>query len=194
VTLNPQIKLILDLLPLATFFVGYKWLGLMGATALLLGVTLAILAFTYAVERRVALSPLITAIAVSIFGGLTLWLHDERFIKIKPTLIYCIFSAILIGGCVMRKNLLKPLLGTALHMSERGWYLLSLRWGAFFLSLAALNECIWRNFSTDVWVNFKVFGVLGLTFTFALAQAGFIERHSIPPEPEKEDAPPKNSD
>jgi intracellular septation protein len=186
VTLNPQVKLILDILPLATFFAGYKWLGLFAATAALLVVTLAILLFVYVCERRIALAPLITALAVGVFGGLTLWLHDERFIKIKPTLINLIFAFILLSGCAFKKGLLKSLFGDAFHLTERGWLLLSLRWGLFFLALGALNEYVWRNFPTDTWVNFKVFGLMGLTLLFALAQTLFIERHSLPaPQDEK---------
>lgn len=178
-TLNPHIKLALDILPLAIFFIGFKWLGLFVATELLLITTFSVLVFTYILTRRIALSPLITAIMVIVFGGLTLWLHDEQFIKIKPTLIYLIFATILLVGCVLKKNLFKPLLGDALALTERGWWLLSLRWGFFFIFLAALNEIIRRNFSTDFWVNFKVFGCLGLTMLFMVLQTGLINRYSI---------------
>lgn len=179
-TLNPQIKLILDILPLGVFFLGFKWLGVYSATALLLAVTLLVLTVRYVYERRIALSPLITAIMVVIFGGLTLWLHDERFIKIKPTIIYLIFAALLFAGCAFRKSLLKPLLGDALRLSDRGWQLLALRWGLFFLLLAALNEYVRRYYSTDTWVHFKVFGCIGLTFVFFLLQMPLIQRYSLP--------------
>ena len=192
-TLNPQTKLVLDVLPLVTFFAGYKWLGLFPATALLLAVTLCILIFTYIAEHRIALSPLITGIVVAVFGGLTLWLRDERFIKIKPTLINLTFAAILLGGYAFKKGLLKSLFGTAFQLTERGWRLLSLRWGLFFLALAALNEYVWRHYSTDTWVNFKVFGLLGLTLIFAIIQTAFIQRHSLPSS-EKNSNPAKNSD
>ena len=179
-TLNPHLKLALDILPLAVFFTAFKWAGLYYATGLLLLVTLCIVAVTYAVERRIALSPLITAVVVGIFGGLTLWLHDERFIKIKPTLINFIFAGILLTGYVLKKGLLKSVLGAAFELTDRGWRLLSLRWGLFFLFLGTLNEIVWRNVSTAIWVDFKVFGLLGLTFLFALLQAGFIQRHALP--------------
>jgi len=177
VTLNPRIKLLLDILPLVVFFVGYKWLGLFLATAALLAVTLATLIIMYVLERRIALSPLITGLVVGVFGGLTLWLHDETFIKIKPTLINLVFAIILLVGCIRKKGLLKYVLGAAFELTERGWYLLSCRWAVFFLCLATLNEVVWRNFSTESWVNFKVFGLLGLTVAFAMLQTGFIQKH-----------------
>lgn len=192
-TLNPQIKLILDILPLAVFFAGYKWLGVFGATALLLASTLFVVVITYAVERRISLGLRITVVMVIILGGLTLFLHDERFLKIKPTLIYSAFAVILFTGFVFKKNLLKPLLGTAIHLTDRGWHLLTLRWASFFIFLAVLNEIVWRNFSTDIWVNFKVFGIITLIMIFAVLQAGLIQRHLIPA-PEKENPPIKNPD
>jgi intracellular septation protein len=98
----------------------------------------------------------------------------------KPTFIYLTFAGILFAGCAFKKSLLKPLLGDALRLSDRGWQLLALRWGAFFLVLAGLNEYVRRYFSTDAWINFKVFGCLGLTMIFFLLQSSLIERHSLP--------------
>jgi len=177
VSLNPQTKFTLDLLPLAVFFAGYKWLGLYAATALLMGVTVVVIAIIYLFERKIALAPLITAIVVGIFGGLTLWFHNDTFIKIKPTLVNLTFAGILLTGCYYKKGLLKPVLGLAFDLTERGWWLLSRRWGFFFLAMAMLNELVWRNVSTDLWVDFKVFGLIGLTFVFAVLQLGFIQKH-----------------
>ncbi|HEU5046943.1 MAG TPA: septation protein A [Rickettsiales bacterium] len=173
-TLNPQLKLVLDLAPLAAFFTAYKLYGLFAATTVIIVLTLLSLAIIYVVERRIALAPLITAIVVAIFGGLTLYLHDETFIKVKPTLVNLVFAAILLGGCAAKKGLLKHVFGSAFSLTPQGWLALSRRWGLFFLSMAVLNECVWRNVPTPIWVDFKVFGILGLTMVFAVAQTGFI--------------------
>jgi len=179
VALNPRIKPILDFLPLAVFFGAYKVFGLFAATAALMCVTALVSLVIYILERRIAPVPLLTAAIVGIFGGLTLWLHDETFIKIKPTLINLIFAAILLGGVVRKKGLLKAALGTAFTLTDEGWLILSRSFGFFFLAMAALNEIIWRTVSTDIWVDFKVFGLIGLTLVFTAAQAPFIERNSV---------------
>lgn len=183
-TLNPQIKLVLDIFPIAVFFAAYKLFDVFTATASMLGFTLITLAIIYYIERRIALAPLVTAIVVSIFGGLTIYLHDETFIKIKPTLVNLIFASILLGGCLFKKGLLKHVFGSAFHLSSSGWFFLSRRWGFFFVAMAALNEYVWRNFPTATWVNFKVFGLLGATMVFAVIQTGFIQKHQVNKEPE----------
>jgi intracellular septation protein len=175
--INPQLKLVLDFLPLAVFFLAFKWLNVYYATGALLAVTVGILVYTYLLERRILLAPLITAIVVLIFGGLTLWLHNENFIKMKPTLINFIFAGVLLGGCVFKKGLMEPLLGTALQLNERGWFILSRRWGFYFLFLGCLNEYVRRSYSTAIWVDFKVFGLMGLTMLFALAQTGIMLKY-----------------
>ena len=121
--------------------------------------------------------PVVTAVLVVVFGGLTFWLDDPRFIKIKPTIINLLFAGVLIGGLITRRPLLKMLFGEAFNLTEEGWRKLSVRWTLFFLVLAALNEVVWRNFSEAAWVNFKVFGILPLTLVFAMAQIGLIKRH-----------------
>ncbi len=173
---NPKLKLMLDFLPLAVFFVGFKWFGLYEATAALMVVTLSVVVVLFVMERRVALTPLLTAVVVGVFGGLSLWLHNDMFIKMKPTVINAVFAAILFGGCLRGKGLLRHIMGTALNLTDYGWWLLSLRFGCFFLAMALLNEVIWRNLPTDIWVNFKVFGLMGLTFLFAMLHSGFIQR------------------
>lgn len=171
-------RLALDFAPLAAFFLGYKFAGLMAATVLLVAATLVSLAIIYAVERKIAAAPLVSGVLVAVFGALTLWLNDERFIKIKPTLVNLFFASILLGGVYgWRKGLLRHVLDVAFHLTDEGWLTLSRRWGMFFLGLALLNEVVWRSFPTAFWVNFKVFGMLTLTLAFAVAQAKLIERY-----------------
>ena len=163
--------------PLAVFFVSYFVWGLLPATAALMAATAVALVLSLAVRRKVPLLPLITAGIVGVFGGLTLWLNDETFIKLKPTIIQAIFAAVLLGGLAFGKPLLKPLLGAALPpMSDTGWRQLTLRYGLFFIAMAALNELVWRTQSTDFWVTFKVFGIVGLTLVFGVAQVPLINR------------------
>ncbi len=178
-SLPAGLKLALDFAPLAVFFIGYKLFGLMAATGLLVVATIASLAITYGVERKIAMAPLISGVLVAALGGLTILLDDERFIKIKPTLVNMGFAlTLLIGVYGFRRGLLRHLLGMAFHLTDEGWMLLSRRWGFFFLFLAALNESIWRNFPTEFWVNFKVFGMFTLTVAFALSQSRMIEKYS----------------
>lgn len=179
---SPRVKAFLDFLPLVIFLIGYKWLGIFEATAALMVTTLAVVAVLFVLERKVAVTPLITAVIVGIFGGLTLWLRDESFVKMKPTAVNLLFAAILLGGCLRGKGLLRHIMGAGLKLTDRGWWLLSLRFGVFFLCMAALNEIIWRTLPTDWWVNFKVFGLLGLTFLFILLQGRLIERFQVKPE------------
>ena len=172
-------KFLLDFAPLAVFFLGYKLADLATATIGLIAATALALAVIYAVERKVALAPLISGTLVGIMGGLTLLLQDELFIKIKPTLLNLLFAAILLVGVFgFRRGLLKYVLDMALTMPDEGWLLLSKRWGFFFLFLAGLNELIWRSFPTEFWVNFKVFGMFTLTLAFAFSQWRLIQRYA----------------
>jgi intracellular septation protein len=123
--------------------------------------------------------PLVTGLFVLVFGGLTLWLHDDLFIKLKPTIINGLFAAILAGGMVFDRPLLRPLLGAMIPIDDRGWRLLTWRWAAWFLFLALFNEATWRMLPTDVWVTTKLFGTLPMTIAFSLAQLPLIKRHSI---------------
>lgn len=166
--------------PLVVFFGVYLKYGLMPATGALMAVTMMALAVSLIMVRRVPLMPLITAAVVGIFGGLTLWFDDETFIKMKPTIVQAILAAVLLGGLAFGKPLLKPVMGTAWAMDERGWRKLTLRFALFFLAMALLNELVWRTQSTDFWVNFKVFGLLGLTMLFSLAQMPLLQKHRLP--------------
>ena len=174
------LKPVTDYGPLAVFFGVYLKFGLMPATGALIAATMVALAISLIMVRRVPLVPLITAVVVGIFGGLTLWFDDDTFIKMKPTIVQAIFAAILLGGLIFGKPLLKPVMGGAWTMDEAGWRKLSLRFALFFLAMAALNEFVWRTQSTDFWVNFKVFGLLGLTMIFSLAQMPLLQKHRLP--------------
>ena len=173
--------------PIAVFFLTYLSSGLLPATAALMAATAVALGLSLAVARRLPWLPLITAAVVGVFGGLTLWFEDETFIKMKPTIVQGLFAAVLLGGLALRRPLLKPLLGAAWPMDEAGWRRLSLRFALFFAAMAGVNEVVWRTQSTDVWVMFKVFGLIGLTFLFALAQMPLMTRHRLREEPAGED-------
>lgn len=183
------LKPTVDYAPLAVFFVAYLFgpksddgTSLLAATAALMVATAIALVISLIVARRVPMMPLITAVIVGIFGGLTLWLQDETFIKMKPTIVEALFSLILFGGLLFKKPLLKPLMSSAWPMDDIGWHKLTLRFACFFASMAVLNEIVWRTQSTDFWVSFKVFGLMILTLMFAVAQARLMQRHALPVE------------
>ena len=182
--LNPIVKFALELGPLALFFVVYSKVGIFAATGILMASVLVTLGVSYAMLRRFPIMPLITAVIVLIFGSLTLVLHDETLIKIKPTALYILFGAALFVGLWLKKPLLKILFDGALHVTDEGWRKLTWRWAFFFLVLAALNEIVWRTQTTDLWVKFKTFGFLPLTLLFALAQAPLIMKYET-----KDEAP-----
>lgn len=172
----PWLKPLADYAPLAAFLAGYLTGDLMRATIWLMIATAIATVVLLAVERRIPWMPLITAAIVGVFGGLTLWLHDDTFIKMKPTIIQAIFAALLLGGLLFGKSLLKPVLGSAWTLSDAAWKTITVRYGLFFAAMAVLNEIVWRTQSTDFWVTFKVFGLLGLTLVFSLAQTPLILR------------------
>jgi len=174
--LNPIVKLVLELGPLALFFAVYSKLGIFAATGVLMAGVVVTLVVSYAMLRRIPIMPLVTAVIVLIFGSLTLFFHDETLIKIKPTALYLLFGAALFVGLALKKPLLKVLFDGALHVTEEGWRILTWRWAFFFLALAVLNEIVWRTQTTDLWVKFKTFGFMPLTLLFALAQAPLIMR------------------
>lgn len=175
--LKPTLKFVLELGPLALFFLAYGKLGIFAATGVLMASVVVTLAVSYAMLKRFPVMPLVTAVIVVIFGSLTLIFHDETLIKIKPTALYILFAAALFAGLLLNKPLLKILFDGALHITEEGWRKLTWRWAFFFLALALLNEILWRTQTTDLWVKFKTFGFLPLTLAFALAQAPLIMRY-----------------
>jgi intracellular septation protein len=173
---SPLVKLLIDLGPLLAFFVAYGRAGIYWATGVLMLATLAALLASWRLLGRVTAVPLLTAILVVVFGGLTFYLDDPSFIKLKPTIINLLFAGVLVVGLLTDRPLLKVLLGEAFRLTEEGWRKLTVRWALFFFALAILNEVVWRSFSESAWVNFKVFGIVPLTILFALAQLPLLKR------------------
>ncbi len=170
-------KLLIEMGPLVAFFAG-NWLGgIFWGTGVFMVATIIALGLSWALTRKIAMVPLVSAVFVALFGALTLWLHSDLFIKVKVTLINALFGAVLLGGAAFGRSYLKLIMGEALKMPEAAWRVLSIRWGVFFLAMAVLNEVVWRTQTTDTWVNFKVFGLLPLTLVFALANAPFMAKH-----------------
>jgi len=196
--LNPLLKLALDMGPLILFFfansrpalfmplvgpflpaaVAGEKAGIFVATAVFMVAILVALAVSYALTRHLPVMALVTAVIVVVFGSLTLVLHDDTFIKMKPTIIYVLFGGLLLGGLWFNKPLLAVVFDSVFDLTEEGWRKLTLRWAIFFLALAVLNEVIWRTQTTDFWVNFKVFGVLPLTFIFAALQFPLLQKYA----------------
>ncbi len=179
--LNPLAKIGLDFGPLILFFFANSYRGIFFATAAFMVAIMAALAIQFILVRRIPIVPLVTAAIVLVFGALTLWLQNETFIKVKPTIIYSMFAAILFIGLFTGRPLFELVLDGAFHLTEEGWKKLTLRWAVFFLALAILNEIVWRSVSTDAWVAFKTFGFIPLTLIFALAQTPVFLRHAAKP-------------
>lgn len=192
---SPGLKLALEFGPLLAFFFANargEWLaervGFLGAlgepifvaTAVFMLATVLSLSLSWMLTRTIPIMPLVAGVVVLVFGALTLWLHDELFIKIKPTIVNGLFSALLLGGLfIFRVSLLRYVFDTAFRIDEAGWHKLTVRWGLFLAFMAVVNEVLWRNFSTDFWVAFKVWGNLPITIAFTLAQMPLIMRHSL---------------
>jgi intracellular septation protein len=179
--MNPQIRrLALDLGPLLIFFAAFKYLGIFGATAAFMAAVLIALAIGYSIEKKISPMPLFTAVLVVIFGGLTLYLKNEIFIKMKVTVLYGFFGVVLLGGLFSNRLFIKYVFAQAFELDEPGWKKLTVRWGLFFLGLAVINESVWRATSTATWVSFKVWGIIPLIFLFALAQTPLVIKHQAP--------------
>jgi intracellular septation protein len=181
--LNPLLKLALDIGPLVLFFAANSRFGIFVATGVFMVAVVTALLVSYTMTRQWPIMPVVTAIVVMVFGGLTLALHDETFIKLKPTIIYVLFGGILLGGYIFEKPFLAILFDSMFHLTQEGWRKLTLRWTVFFFALALLNEAIWRTQSTDFWVNFKLFGFVPLTFAFAALQYPLLMRYAAEPAP-----------
>jgi intracellular septation protein len=191
---NPLLKMALELGPLLIFFFGNlrgEWLAktfpelsaiggpLLIATALFMVATVISLIISKIVFKHLPVMPFVSGIVVLVFGGLSIWLQDETFIKMKPTIVNTLFGVVLLGGLAVGTSLLGYVFNAAFQLDAEGWRKLTLRWGIFFLFLAVLNEVVWRNFSDDVWVSFKVWGTMPITILFTLAQMPLIMKHSL---------------
>ena len=172
-------KLLIDIGPLAVFFIFYTRSGLQASILPFMLATVIAVLFSYILEKKIPIMPTVGAGIVLLFGGLTIYFDNDVFFKMKPTIINILFAVILYGGVLINKPLLKYLLGAALKLEEAGWKILTQRWIGFFIALAVLNEIVWRTQSTDVWVNFKVFGILPITFIFTMTQFPLIKKYQI---------------
>jgi intracellular septation protein len=179
---HPALRLALDLGPLLLFFGANALYGIFFATAFFMVAIVIALITSRLLTGKIAKMPLVTAVLVMVFGGLTLYLQDETFIKIKPTVIYALFASVLLGGLAVGRVFLRSVLGEMFELNDTGWRLLTYRWAGFFIFLAFLNEAVWRSVSTDNWVSFKVFGLVPLTLIFAAMQTGLLQKHAKPTE------------
>ena len=197
---NPVLKLALELGPLMVFFFANargEWLAerfpvlaglgepIFVATALFMAATAIALFASWMITRSLPIMPLVSGVVVLVFGALSLWLHNDMFIKMKPTIINTLFGTVLLGGLFFGRSLLGYVFDAAFHLDAEGWKKLTLRWGLFFLFLALVNEVVWRSFSTDAWVTFKVWGIMPITLLFTLSQMPLVMRHSIEEKLEK---------
>ena len=188
------LKLALELGPVALFVIAYTqghrvlplgpFDGALGepiflATAVLMVTTPIAIAVSWFYTRTLPAMPLVTLVVVSVFGALTLWLRDDTFIKMKPTIVNAIFGSVLLAGLAFGRSFLKTVLATTMQLTDEGWTTLTWRWGVFFFFLAGVNEFVWRSFSEEFWVGFKLWGMTGLTFLFVLSQTPVLMRHSL---------------
>ncbi|WP_068311236.1 septation protein A [Polycladidibacter hongkongensis] len=200
---NPLLKLALEMGPLAVFFLansrgaqlaeafpGLQALGgpiFIATAAFMVAITIS-LGVSYYLTRALPIMPLVSGGVVLVFGALTLFLQNDLFIKLKPTIVNCLFGSVLLGGLFFGKSLLGYVFDSAFKLDAEGWRKLTLRWGLFFFVLAAINEFVWRTFSTDFWVQFKVFGFMPITIAFTLAQLPLLQKHAL------EDEAPQQAD
>ena len=178
---HPLFKFATEVGPLVVFFaVNAKFHLFVATGAFMVAIVVAMIA-SYVVTRHVPLMSLVTGIVVLIFGTLTLVLHDETFIKVKPTIIYSLFALVLGGGLLFGRSFLAVVFDQMFNLTPQGWRALTLRWALFFFAMAIVNEVVWRTQTTDFWVNFKVFGVTPLTMLFAFTQMPLIKRYQVEP-------------
>jgi intracellular septation protein len=183
------LKLAIELGPLLVFFGTNAAAGIYTGTAAFMATTVISLAVAWLSYHKVPIMPIVSGVIVLVFGGLTLYLRDETFIKLKPTIVYTMFAVLLVAGLMWKKPMLELLFGPVFTLTEEGWRKLTIRWAVFFAAMAVVNEIVWRNVSTDAWVTFKAFGFLPLTFLFAIAQVPLMQRHGIEQVGGRDDAP-----
>jgi len=192
---NPLVKLALEIGPVAIFFFGYiklkdqtytiagvQYDGFILATALFIPLILISTGLLWALTGKLSKMQLVTAVLVVVFGGLSVWLNDDRFFKMKPTMIYLLFAGVLGFGLLRGRSYLQDLMDEMMPLREEGWMIVTRRLTLFFAGLAILNEVIWRTMSTDAWVNFKTFGLSLAVFAFFLSQSGVFQRYAVPQE------------
>jgi intracellular septation protein len=178
---HPLFKLATELGPLIVFFIANAKFHLFVATGAFMVAVVVAMAASYAVTRHVPMMAIVTAVVVLVFGTLTLVLHDETFIKLKPTIVYTLFAAVLGGGLLFDRSFIAIMFDQMFNLTPQGWRILTLRWAIWFLAMAVLNEIVWRTQSTDLWVAFKAFGMVPLTMLFALTQMPLVKRYHLDP-------------
>jgi intracellular septation protein len=184
--LNPYLKFVLDIGPLLLFFAATSRLDIFGGTAVFMVAVVIALGISYAMTRHWPLMPVVSAVIVLVLGGLTIFLHDETFIKVKPTILYGLLGGALLVGYFFDKPLLEIVFDSMFHITDEGWRKLTLRWAAFFFVLAVINEVVWRTQSTEVWFKVKIFGFTPLVFIFAALQVPLLMKYAVEPAPAKE--------
>lgn len=195
---NPILKLVLEMGPIMVFFLAYRLAPfpegasdderqlaqVLFATGVFIPITLIALAYSWFATRHLPKMAVITAVIVVIFGGLTLWLQDATFIKMKPTILYLAFASTLGFGLLRGQSYLRYLMGEMMPLQDEGWMIFTKRFTLFFFGLAIVNELVWRNFDTDTWVTFKTFFLPLATFVFIFSQVGIFQKYAIEEEAE----------
>ncbi|MFT4793376.1 MAG: intracellular septation protein [Paracoccaceae bacterium] len=175
--IHPALRIALEMGPLAVFFITYTRTDIFAATAVFVPLILVTLGISWRLTRKLPKMAAVTAVMVTVFGGLTLWLQDETFIKMKPTIVNLIFAGGLGWGLLRGRSYLRDLMGETVPMTEAGWRIFTARWALFFLVMAVINEVVWRTQSTDFWIGFKTFGSPIVTFTFVMTQFPLLKKH-----------------
>lgn len=177
-TASAKQRFLTELGPLLIFFIVNWQMDIFAATGAFMAAMVIAMAWSWYKTRHIAPMMWVSTLLVVVFGGLTIWLHNDMFIKIKPTIIYVFFAVVLLTGLFSGRMFLRTVMGAAFPpLQDRGWFVLTRNWIGFFVVMALLNEVVWRSVSTDMWVAFKTFGAIPLTFLFAIAQTPVIMKH-----------------